>query len=63
MSLGFTDCRLRLHKKLARIEIPAEQFSAFLSSNITSELKKLNIEYVTLDTEGIRSIDKQNFTA
>ena len=62
-SNGFTDCRLRLHKKLARIEIPTEQFSAFLSSNITSELKKLNIEYVTLDTEGIRSIDKQNFTA
>ncbi len=58
---GFENCRLRLHNNIARIELPVDKFNAFLSSKIPLKLKQLGFKYVTLDTEGIRSIDIQDF--
>ena len=54
---GFPVNRLRLHKKIARIEIPKEQFSEFLekSQNFIPLLKKIGFDYITLDMEGFRS--------
>lgn len=55
--LGFGVIRVRLHKDVARLEIPVEQFSqaveqAVLIKNI---LKALDFRYITLDLEGFRS--------
>lgn len=55
--LGFGVIRVRLHKDVARLEIPVEQFSqaveqAVLIKNI---LKSLDFRYITLDLEGFRS--------
>ena len=49
--------RVRLHKDVARLEIPVEQFSqaveqAVLIKNI---MKALDFRYITLDLEGFRS--------
>lgn len=55
--LGFGVIRVRLHKDVARLEIPVEQLSqaveqAVLIKNI---LKALDFRYITLDLEGFRS--------
>lgn len=54
---GFAVVRLRVHKDVARIEIPKKDFPAFLEQReeITGELKKLGFLYITLDMEGFRS--------
>lgn len=56
-SYGFINTRLRIHNNIARIEIPKEEFEKFISlyTNITLKIKKLGINYVTLDLEGLRS--------
>ncbi len=59
-SLGFRDCRVRLHEgELARVEVPAEGV-ARLAEPAAREalvrcLKDLGFRYVTLDLEGFRS--------
>lgn len=56
-SLGFEILRLRVHKNIARIEIPKEGFERFLevSNQVISFLKREGFEYITLDLEGFRS--------
>lgn len=56
-SLGFEVMRLRVHKDIARIEIPVNRFTDFMNlrQEITSKLKSLGLHYVTLDMEGFRS--------
>lgn len=56
-SLGFTQCRVRVHESLARIEIATEQMeTAFLErEKIIAELKRLGFTYITLDLQGYRT--------
>lgn len=55
--LGFTNCRLRDHHPLARIEVPLDQLPKVLShrGEVLEFLKSLGFMYVTLDLEGFRS--------
>src|SRR5216683_3607838 len=56
--LGFRQFRVRLHDKLARVEISPEEMSRALSSEmaaaIASRLKDAGFAYVALDLEGYR---------
>jgi uncharacterized protein len=56
--LGFRQCRVRLHDKLARIEISPEEMPLALSENMAAKmaqmLKKAGFTYVALDLEGYR---------
>lgn len=54
---GFKVVRIRLHGDVARIEIPKNGLSKFLSQKdqIINQLKKLGFVYVALDLEGFRS--------
>lgn len=54
---GFSVVRLRLHGKIARIEIPVSDFTSFLEKReeITENLKTMGFPYITLDMEGFRS--------
>lgn len=51
------DLRLRVHNQLARIEVPAENFTdIFLQQkSIVNALKELGFRFITLDLEGFRS--------
>jgi uncharacterized protein len=56
--LGFKQFRVRLHDKLARVEISPEEmplaFSADMAGRITRGLKAAGFAYVALDLEGYR---------
>ena len=56
--LGFRQFRVRLHDKLARVEIAPEEmdraFSRETSSAISQALKRVGFTYVALDLEGYR---------
>jgi len=54
---GLTQCRVRDHEKLARIEVPPEEFDKILRSRreVVESLKALGYAYVTLDLQGFRS--------
>lgn len=58
-SLGLTECRLRHHGQVARIEALPTQFALFLnptlSESLVTGLKNLGFAYVTLDLQGYRS--------
>jgi uncharacterized protein len=58
-SLGYRQCRVRHHDKLARIELPREELQrVFLDGHheaIVAKLKELGYSYVTLDLQGFRS--------
>ena len=56
LSAGFNQMRVRVHGNLARIEVLPENFSKLLSlrKEISSRLKALGFEYVTLDLQGYR---------
>ena len=58
-SLGYRQCRVRHHDKIARIEIPREDlariFAAGHHDSIVSRLKEIGFTYVTLDLQGFRS--------
>ena len=55
--LGFRQLRVRHHRDVARIEIPAEDFDKLLhnSENINQKLKEIGYSYITLDIRGFRS--------
>lgn len=55
--LGFLTVRVRVHDKLARIEVKPEQASQLLSLNaeITKHLEQLGYQYVTVDLAGFCS--------
>ncbi len=56
--LGFRQFRVRLHDKLARIEISPEEmplaFSQHMAVKIAERLKKAGFTYVAVDLEGYR---------
>jgi uncharacterized protein len=56
--LGFRQFRVRLHEKLARIEIAPEEMpramSPQMAASITARLKAAGFTYVALDLEGYR---------
>jgi uncharacterized protein len=59
-SLGFRECRVRLHDgELARVEVPADGLARLaepaVRDELTRRLKELGFRYVTLDLEGFRS--------
>jgi uncharacterized protein len=55
--LGFSELRVRLHDRLARIELLPADFAraAVQASTIAAELRALGFVYVTLDLMGLRS--------
>ncbi len=57
--LGFAECRVRHHEKLARIEVPADQIvrlaDAGLRARVDAKLRELGFQYVALDLRGFRS--------
>ncbi len=57
--LGFPECRVRYHDKVARIEVPAALLprlvEAPLRETILQELRAAGFLYVTLDLQGFRS--------
>ena len=54
---GFKNSRFRIHNNLARIEIPLFELEDFIRKReeIIGQLKELNLDYITLDLEGLRS--------
>jgi pyridinium-3,5-biscarboxylic acid mononucleotide sulfurtransferase len=56
--LGFQQFRVRLHEKLARVEIAPEEMpralSAEMAAEISKRLKSIGFSYVALDLEGYR---------
>ena len=59
LDLGFLQFRVRVHDKIARIEVlPEDLDQIFQGENrikIVSYLKGLGFQYVTLDLQGFRS--------
>lgn len=57
--LGFRECRVRYHEKVARIEVPAAELARLVEpevrAEIVAELKKLGFLWVTVDLQGFRS--------
>ena len=53
---GFNQLRVRVHDKLARIEVLPEDFSRLLDLRgvLVDKLKSLGLDYVTLDLQGYR---------
>jgi len=59
-SLGYRECRVRLHEgELARIEVPAAELARLADPAVREELvrrlKEVGFRFVTLDLEGFRS--------
>jgi uncharacterized protein len=59
-SLGYRECRVRLHEgELARVEVPAAELARLadpsLREALVRRLRELGFAYVTLDLEGFRS--------
>ena len=56
-SLGMTQVRVRMHGRIARIEVLPEEISILLAerTNISAQLKALGYSYVTLDLQGYRT--------
>jgi pyridinium-3,5-biscarboxylic acid mononucleotide sulfurtransferase len=57
--LGFAECRVRYHDKVARIEVPADLLPRIVDPEVRAvlvqELRALGFLYVTLDLQGFRS--------
>lgn len=57
--LGFRECRVRHHDKLARIEVPADEIERLmepdLRGRVETHLHELGYQYVTVDLRGFRS--------
>ncbi len=54
---GFVQVRVRVHGKVARIEVPKEEMHTLLDMHaaVTGALRALGFSYVTLDLEGYRT--------
>ncbi|MDY6906544.1 MAG: ATP-dependent sacrificial sulfur transferase LarE [Thermodesulfobacteriota bacterium] len=56
---GFTQCRVRLHDTLARIEVPPENITMLAEPDtrtaIDAELKKIGFCHVSVDMDGYRN--------
>ncbi len=57
LDLGFRQLRVRLHGKMARLEVLPEDFGKIITMTdiINNELKELGFSYVALDLGGFRS--------
>lgn len=59
IDLGFSQVRVRIHGKIARIEVTPDAFSRMLEetvrSRIDTELKQAGFDYVSLDLKGYRT--------
>ncbi len=59
MDLGFKQLRVRIHGKIARIELDPSEFSRFMEEKIRvhvhEELKKIGFDYIALDILGYRT--------
>ena len=59
LDLGFSQMRVRIHGKMARIEVLPEDFEKIMEEGtrrrIVRELKALGFSYVTLDLQGYRT--------
>ena len=59
MDAGFKQFRVRIHDKIARIEIMPEDFDKIMKSNIRTDIinkfKNYGFQYVTLDLQGYRT--------
>lgn len=55
--LGFREFRVRVHDRMARIEVPETEIPALLAHRaaVVSKLRELGYLFVTLDLEGLRS--------
>lgn len=55
--LGYLECRVRVHRDIARIEIPLDNFPSFLEHRreVTASMLALGFKFVTLDLRGLRS--------
>lgn len=57
--LGFRECRVRHHDKLARIEVPAEDIARLVEPGVRTEvdarLREFGFQYVAIDIRGLRS--------
>lgn len=57
--LGFRECRVRHHDKLARIEVPAHEIerlaSEELRARIDAAFREIGYQYITVDLRGFRS--------
>lgn len=57
--LGFRECRVRHHDRLARIEVPADEIERLardeIRERLDAELRAMGFLYVTLDLRGLRS--------
>ena len=57
--MGFKQVRVRIHDKIARIEVTKDDFGRFaddeLRDRIYGELKGYGFSYVTLDLKGYRT--------
>lgn len=64
LDLGFSEMRVRLNEKMARIEVPVVDLGKFLQPQVRNEIittfKKTGFEYITLDLEGFRSGNLNN---
>lgn len=59
MDLGFRQVRVRIHDKIARIELLAEDMDRFMDvkirESVYEEFKKIGFEYTALDLKGYRT--------
>lgn len=59
LQAGFTDCRVRHHGDLARIEIPSDELprltDAHLRDRLVARVREAGFAHVTVDLDGIRS--------
>lgn len=59
LDLGFSQVRVRIHDKMARIEVMPEEFPKLLEEGccqrIVSELKKYGFSYISMDLAGYRT--------
>jgi uncharacterized protein len=57
--LGFGECRVRYHDRIARIEVAAEGLPRLVRPDVRDELvrefRELGFQYVTVDLQGFRS--------
>ncbi len=51
----FKQFRVRVHSKIARIEVLSEDFNKLIELNLYSRFKKLGFDYVTMDLKGYRT--------
>lgn len=59
LDLGFSQVRVRIHDRIARIELDPEEFQALMEKNIRQKVyrdfKEIGFSYVTLDIQGYRT--------